>query len=176
MFQSLRANSPIYIFYKGENPRLEIGYLNASPSIKPKYSMPQTFGQPQEMVVDLSVKVGSEIINFAGIPANVEIADAICKADNVIIADNKTAMNAEVLSIKQKSIDVIKSIDYHKALVAKCEKILLDLNPDFAEKEAQKKEINDLKAQVESMSKGLTELIDSNRKLMEQISQKTVTL
>lgn len=176
MFQSIRPNSPVYIFYKGENPRLEIGYANASPTVKPKYSMPPSFGQQQEMVVDISVKLNSEVCNFSGLPANMEVADAVCKNESVIISDNKTAMNSEILSLKQKSIDIVKSGPYHKAFADKCDKILTELNPEFAEKEAQKKEIDDLKSKVETMSAGLKELIDSNRKLMEQISQKTITL
>ena len=53
MFQSVRPNSPIYILHKGDNARLETGYVVNQPIPKAKYPIPHNFGQPQEMIVDL---------------------------------------------------------------------------------------------------------------------------
>ena len=64
MFQSVRPNSQVFIFHKTNNPSLEVGYVTNQPLPKPKYSIPQNFGQPQEMVVDLVVKVGNNTINL----------------------------------------------------------------------------------------------------------------
>jgi hypothetical protein len=69
MFQSLRQNSQIYIFHKGNKPLLEVGTITNMPIAKPKYAVPTTFGQPQEMVVDLVVKVNNSIVNYNGLPA-----------------------------------------------------------------------------------------------------------
>ena len=173
MFQSIRANSPIYIFYKREKPVLEVGYANAASSTKPKYAIPTTFGQPQEMITDISVKVNGEVYNFTGLPANAEIADASCKNESVVISDNKEAINSEINSLMNKSKDVVKSISFHENFAKGCEEILLTLNPELAEKEAQKKEITELKTQVEDMAKGMKEILAMNKQLMEQLSQKS---
>lgn len=172
MFQSVRPNSQIYIFYKGDNPRLEIGYNTNSVLPKPKYPVPPTFGQPQEMVVDLVVKVNGKTINCNGLSANADIADTFCDGENIVVSDSKEAMNAEILSLKQKSVDIINSIDFHKALVNNCDKILSDLNPEFAEKQQQRQELDILKTQMKEMASSINDLMEANRQLIEQLNNK----
>ena len=83
-------------------------------------------------------------------------------------------MNAELLSLKQKSTEVINSVNYHKDLVNKYEKILSELNPEFAEKQEQKQEIDTLKEQMAEMSRSISTLMESNKKLIEQLTIKEV--
>ena len=159
MFQSVRPNSPIYVFHKGENPRLETGYVVNQPIAKPKYQIPNTFGQPQELVVDLVIKLNDITVNMNSIPAQLDIADSYSNGENLVISDNKDAMNSEILSLKQKSIDIINSVPYHKNLISNYEKLLSDFNPEMAEKQAQQKEISELKAQMNEMSRNMALLI-----------------
>ena len=77
MFQAVRQNSPIYILYKSENPRLEIGYSTNQAMPRPKYQVPPTFGTPQETVVDLTIKVNGKTINCNALPSTTDIADTI---------------------------------------------------------------------------------------------------
>lgn len=151
MFQSVRPNSPIYVLHKGDNPRLETGYVVNQPIPKPKYQMPTTFGHPQEMVVDLVIKLNDTPINLSSIPANLDIADSYSNGENIVISDSREAMNAEIISLKQKSIDVINSKPFHESLVKQYEKILADFNPEVAEKQAQQQEIASLKNQMEEI-------------------------
>jgi hypothetical protein len=44
MFQSLRQNSPIYIFHKGTNPSLEVGTVTNVPMPRAKYPSIPNFG------------------------------------------------------------------------------------------------------------------------------------
>ena len=81
-------------------------------------------------------------------------------------------MNAEIVSTRQKSIDHINSVDYHKDMVEKLDKILNDFNPELAEKKAQKEEIDSLKNQMSEMSKNIGELMETNRRLIEHLSVK----
>lgn len=159
MFQSVRPNSPIYVFHKGDNPRLETGYVVNQPVPKPKYQMPNAFGQPQELVVDLVIKLNDITVNMNAIPAQLDIADSYSNGESLVISDSRDAMNSEILSLKQKSIDIINSVPYHKNLIVTYDKLLSDFNPEMAEKQAQQKEISDLKAQMEEMSKNMALLI-----------------
>ena len=68
-------------------------------------------------------------------------------------------MNSEILSLKQKSIDIINSVPYHKNLIITYEKLLSDFNPEMAEKQAQQKEISELRAQMDEMSRNMALLI-----------------
>lgn len=155
MFQSLRQNSIIYILKKGV-PSLETGYVVNTTNPIPKY--PTTFGQSQNLVMDIIVKVNGQDIPFKQVPANVDIADF--GTSGVVIADNRDAMNSEISALKQKSSELLQSIDYHKRVVESCDKMLSDINPEFAEKQAQQAEINALKLQVSDLSKNITDLLN----------------
>lgn len=160
MFQSVRPNSPIYVLHKGDNPRLETGYVVNQPIPKPKYQMPRNFGQPQEMIVDLVIKLNDTPLNLNSIPANLDIADSYSNGENIVISDSREAMNAEIISLKQKSIDLLNSVNYHKSLVDQYDKLLSDFNPEVAEKQAQQQEIAQLRNQMNEMSKNMALLIE----------------
>jgi len=160
MFQSVRPNSPIYVLHKGDNPRLETGYVTNQPIPKPKYQMPHNFGQPQEMIVDLVIKLNDSSMNLNSIPANLDIADSYSNGESIVISDSREAMNSEILSLKQKSIDLINSVPYHKTLVESYDKILSDFNPELAEKQAQQQEIANLRSQMNEMSRNMALLIE----------------
>lgn len=160
MFQSVRPNSPIYVLHKGDNPRLETGYVMNQPVPKPKYQMPHAFGQPQEMVVDLVVKLNDVSFNLNAIPANLDIADSYSNGESIVISDSREAMNSEILSLKQKSVDLINSVKYHESLITQYDKVLSDFNPEMAAKQAQQQEIVDLRNQMNEMSKNMAVLIE----------------
>ena len=159
MFQSVRPNSPIYVLHKGDNPRLETGYVANQPIPKPKYQMPHTFGQPQEMIVDLVIKLNDMSINLNSIPASLDIADSYSNGESIVISDSREAMNSEIISLKQKSVDLLNSVDYHKSLIACYDKLLSDFNPEMAEKQAQQQEIAGLRNQIDELSKSMALLV-----------------
>lgn len=159
MFQSVRPNSPIYVLHKGDNPRLETGYVANQPIPKPKYQMPHNFGQPQEMIVDLVIKLNDASINLNSIPANLDIADSYSNGESIVISDSREAMNSEIISLKQKSVDLLNSMDYHKSLIQSYDKLLSDFNPEMAEKQAQQQEIAGLRNQIDELSKSMALLV-----------------
>ena len=172
MFQSLRQNSQIYIFHKGTKPLLEVGTVTNVPVPRAKYPSIPNFGQPQEMIIDLTVKVGDRVVNYSGLPATSEIADSQSNGDSVVVSDNRSAMNAEIFSYKQRSIDIINSIDQHKGIVAGCDAILNDLNPEYAQKQQQDAKLTSLEEQMATMAQNMQSLMESNKKLMEQLNRK----
>jgi len=53
------------------------------------------------MVIDLVVKINNDrILNFNSIPVNLDSADVFSNGENVVISDNRDAMNAEVYAYK----------------------------------------------------------------------------
>ena len=169
MFSNLRPNSQIYILYKDASPRLDVGSVVSVSMPVPKYPIQPMFGQPQEMVVDITVKVNNQDVTYQKIPANLDIADF--NNSNIVLSDNREAMNSEIASLKQKSIAIINSIDFHKEMISNCDKILSELNPEFAEKQQQQLEINSLKTQMGEMAKSITELMSMNKKLISQLNK-----
>ena len=124
MFQSVRPNSQIFILHKGDTPRIEMGSVTNQPMPRPKYQLPATFGQPQELVVDLVVKVGDRTVNYNSLPAQLDIADSSSNGENIVISDSRDAMNAEILNLKQKSADIVNSVEFHKGLIDEYEQEL----------------------------------------------------
>lgn len=172
MFQSVRPNSQIYIFHRGDNPRLEVGYVVNQPIPRPKYQLPAAFGQPQETVVDLVVKTNDQTYNYNNLPAQLDVADSMSNGESLIISDSRDGISSEILNLKQKSLDIANSRDYHLSLVDKYEKILLDIHPELAEKQEQKQEIDILKNQMSEMSKSIASLMESNKVLIEKLTPK----
>lgn len=146
MFSNLRANSQIYILHKGSTPFIEMGSVISVSTPRPKFPIPQ-FGQMQDLVVDVTAKVGERSETYQALPANLDVADSV-GTDNVVVTTGRDSMNAEVASLKQKSLDIVNSVDYHKSIVAECDKILESINPEFAEKQAQQAKIASLESQL----------------------------
>lgn len=170
MFQSLRPNNQIFILHKDKS-LLEVGSVVSVSMPTPKYPVPQVFGQPQEMVVDIVVKVNNQDVTYQKLPANLDIADF--GTNGIVISDNKLAMNSEIMSLKQKSVNAINSVEFHQKMIANCDKMLSDLNPEFAEKQQQQAEINDLKTQVSDLTKNISDLMQMNKDLIAQLKCKS---
>lgn len=163
MFQSLRPNNQIFILYK-DKPQLEVGSIVSVSIPTPKYPVQPMFGQPQEMVVDIIAKVNNQDITYQKIPANLDVADF--GNNSIVLSDNKEAMNSEIMSLKQHSVDIVKSVDYHKNVISECDRLLTSLNPELAEKQAQKDKIDSLEKQIMM-------LMDMNKQLMSRLGDET---
>lgn len=141
-FQNLRPNNTLYILYKSI-PKLEIGKVNSvSPPI-PKFT-----GNFSDMIVDISATVNDAINNFQKVPANVEIADI---GNDIIISSNKQIITDEISTLKQRSQDIIDSIDFHTKVVQDCEGFIKILNPEIAEKEQRDQETKQLREEISSL-------------------------
>ena len=169
MFQSLRPNNQIFILHKDKS-LLEVGSVVSVSMPTPKYPVPQVFGQPQEMVVDIVVKVNNQDVTYQKLPANLDIADF--GTNGIVVSDNKIAMNSEIMSLKQKSVDALNSVEFHQKVIANCDKMLSDLNPEFAEKQQQQAEINELKSQVNDLTVNINHLMQMNKDLIAQLKHK----
>ena len=170
MFQNLRVNSQLYILHKGMNPYVEYGSVMGVSAPKPKYPAVAPVGQfPQlEMVVDVEVSVGGQAVKLQGLPAGAEITDS-GQDGEIVVSCSRDAMNNEVAMLKQKSEEVLKSIEYHKGVIESCEKMIQTLNPEIAAKKQQQDEIDMLKSQMSEMGKNMQSLMAMNKQLMEQL-------
>lgn len=169
MFQSLRPHNQFFILHKEDRPYLEIGkVIDVTPPIA-RYPVPQTFGKPQELMVDVIVDVNGYTNTFQKLPANQDISDFGTRG-NIIVATSRDAMNSEVATLRQKRIDTINNIDKYKEEVDGYDVVLQQLNPEYAEKQRQQLEIDSLKDQMASMSQSITDLVAMNKELMSKLS------
>lgn len=169
MFQSLRPSNQFYILHKDAVPYLEVGSVVSVSAPMPKFPFPQTFGQPQEMVVDVVVRVNDNNVTFQKLPANQEIAD-FGNNGAIVVATSKEAMNAELSSLRQKSIDIINSVNFHKSVIEGCDKTLRELNPEYAQKQQQQEEINTLKQGMEEMRQNMVSLMKMQQDFLAKVA------
>ena len=170
MFQSVRPNSQIYIFHRGDTPRMEIGYVVNQPIPRPKYQLPVAFGQQQETVVDLVVKTNDQTYNYNNLPAQQDVADSVSNGESLIVSDSRDAISSEIINLKQKSLDIANSRDYHLSMVEKYDKVLLEIHPELAEKQEQKQEMDTLKKQMDEMSRSIAALMEANKDLIAKLT------
>ena len=158
MFSGLRTNSLFYILEKGEKPVLKVGQVSSVSNPSPKYGQYPTtpmFGQQMETVVDVSVKVGDETMEFKQLPSNLSIANL---GQNVVVSENKDAMNAEVEAMLRNSRGILESVSYHESVIASCDSILRELNPQLAKEKAQEEKIVGLEDQMGQLSVALSSI------------------
>lgn len=163
MFSNLRTNSQLYILHRDATPYVEIGQVVSVSQPRPRYQA-TNYIAPQEQVVDVVVGVNGNNITLQNLPANLDVVDQGTINGSLFISTTRDAMNTEINSMRQKSLDIINSIEHHKKVIQDCELLLQRLNPEFAEQKQQKQEIDMLKNQVSEMMNGMKELMAQLKK------------
>jgi hypothetical protein len=153
-FQNLRNNHQIYILHKDVTPTLEIGKITHISVPVPKYG---TNSMYNDLVLDITADIEGKSTSFQKLPANSEIADF---GNNIVVAVSKDAMNSEVASLKQRSLDILNSIEQHQSIIRGCDEILQVLNPEIAEKQRQKQENKALREEINSLKEMFSEFIN----------------
>lgn len=163
MFSNLRTNSQIYILHRDATPYVEIGQVVSVSQPRPRYQT-NNYIAPQEQVVDLVVGINGNNITLQSLPANLDVADQGTLNGSLFISTTRDAMNTEINSMRQKSLDIINSVEHHKKVIQDCELLLQRLNPEFAEQKQQKQEIDMLKSQMSEMMAGMKDLMAQLKK------------
>lgn len=169
MFQSARVNQPIYILYKEAAPRLEVGSITQVTQPVFKYTAMPQLGQPQEQIVDIYATVGGAQRQFQQLPANKESANFSGNTGNVFVSVSRDAMNAEIGSLKNESVGIINRFEEEKQKIVKYDEILMQLNPEYAEKQRQEQEIATLKNQVAQLAQTNSNLESMMARLMDKL-------
>ena len=157
MFQGLRQGGIFYVLEKGEDMSLKIGQVVSVSNPQPKnnqFGAMPTYGAPQELFVDVKVKIGEEISEFKQLNANMNIANS----GNLVVSDSKDAMSAEVEGLLRNSKQIIESVPYHEKLLVACDAMLRELNPQFAKEKEQEEKIGTLETKMTSMESSLDEI------------------
>ena len=165
MFSNLRSGSQLYILHKDATPYIEIGQVVSVSQPLPRYQT-TNFIASQELVVDIVVNINGNNVNLQKLPASLDVADQGSINGSLFITTSKEAMNTEVIALKQKSQDIINSIEHHKKIIQDCEILLQRLNPEVAEQKQQKQEIDNIKTQM-------SEIVNDIKTLMTQLKKET---
>ena len=154
-FSNLRSGNQLYILHKDSVPTIEIGKVISISQVSPKYGNMYS----PEMIVDISANVNGQPTNFQKLPALGDIADF---GNNIVLSCNKDAMSSEVLSMKQRSVDLINSVELHQNIIKGCDEILTQLNPEIKEKQRQKEENKALRDELNQLKDMFKEFLKVN--------------
>lgn len=147
----------------GGNAQKLTGYNGADITVSqipvPKYGNPGMYNQ--EMIVDITAEINGTSASFQKLPAMGDIADF---GNNIVVSCNKEAMNSEVSSMKQRSLDIINSIETHQSIIKGCDEILSQLNPEIVEKQRQEQENKALREEINSLKEMFREFIKTSLK------------
>ena len=152
-FQNLRNNHQIYKLHKDAVPTLVIGKVTYISAPVPKYGNTSMYN---DLVLDITADVDGKSTNFQKLPANGEIADF---GNNIVVATSKEAMNSELVSMKQRSLVIINSVEQHRNIISGCDEILQMLNPEISEKQRQEQENKQLREEINSLKEMFQEFL-----------------
>ena len=164
MFQNLRENQQIYVLTKNPNPCLDMGTVVKIQGPMPKFQTNPTMMPQTEYVMDIVVSVNGINRTFQQLPVNKDSAEYV--NEQTIIAVSRDAMNAELNSLKNESVAAIQRGRDEEAKLPVWDKLILQLNPEVAEKQRQEQEINALKNQMSTMANDNAELKSMMAKLL----------
>lgn len=167
MFSALRQSGTVYILTKGDTPALKTGVVQSVSSPVTKFGTQLMPGQfQQDTVIDLTVKVGDELLTFKQLPS----ASVIASSGNMVVSESRDAMVAEVENMMRTSKEVLESVDYHRNALEACESIMCSLNPRLAEEKEQKvkietleRKIGGIEASLENMTEMLSKALKSSK-------------
>lgn len=169
MFQNLRENQQIYVLTKNPNPCLDMGMVVKIQGPMPKFQTNPTMMPQTEYVLDIVVSVNGTNRTFQQLPVNKDSAEYV--NEQTIIAVSRDAMNAELNSLKNESVAAIQRGRDEEAKLPVWDKLILQLNPEVAEKQRQEQEINTLKNQMSTMANDNAELKSMVAKMLARLDE-----
>lgn len=156
MFSNLKQGAQLHILHKSANPYVEIGTIESTTNVPIMGYYPNMPSIP----IDITVRVGDKVTTYQQLPAGAESAEVIERStgEQVFVACAKDAINSELNTMRQKSVETINSVEYHKQRIKSIDTLIGQLNPEILEKQQQAQEICDLRAQLADMRKLVEEM------------------
>ena len=153
MFSALSQGSSIYLLDKTSSPKYVVGEVVGV--TQPNYSFNQA-------TVDLKVKIEDSIQEFNNLPS---INSTVTYNNGkVIISETKQGIQNEVETILTNSRNILENIDLYKQNVEDCEKILKQINPQFAKDKERDDRLQNLESRFDGVESKLDKIFDLIKK------------
>lgn len=149
MLSGLRPGTPVFVLNKNEL-RFKNGKVVSVSNQYPQYNFQQPLNPGNGPVVDMAIEIDGKAETFPRIPLNSTIAEFPDKG--VIISETRDGIINEVNVIRGASQAAIDQVEVHKRVIASCDQLLFDLNPQLRKDQEQAQEIANLKQQLAGMS------------------------
>ena len=156
MLSALRPGTPVYVLYKNE-PRFAVAKVSQVSNQYPNFNQQsQPLIPGNNLAVNIVIEVDGKLEPYERIPLNTSIAEFPEKG--VLISETRDGIINEVNAIKSASVTALQQVDMHKNVIASCDKLLFDLNPQLRKEQEQAQEIATLKEQLSGMSEQIAAL------------------
>lgn len=153
MFSALSQGSSIYLLDKTSSPKYVVGEVVGV--TQPNYSFNQA-------TVDLKVKIEDSIQEFNNLPS---INSTVTYNNGkVVISETKQGIQNEVETILTNSRNILENIDLYKQNVEDCEKILKQINPQFAKDKERDDRLQNLESRFDGVESKLDKIFDLIKK------------
>lgn len=151
MLSGLRQGTPVYVLYKNE-PRFAVGKVaQVSNQYPPQFNFQQPINPSNlGMMVDLSIEVDGKTETYPRIPINSSVAEFPDKG--IILSETRDGIVNEINVIRNASQTAIDQVELHRRIIASCDQLLLDLNPQLKHEQEQAGKIARLEEQLAGMS------------------------
>ena len=149
MLSALRPGTPVYVLYKNE-PRFAVAKVSQVSNQYPNLAYQQPLIPCNNVAVDIAIEVDGKMETYQRIPLNSTIAEFPEKG--VLISETREGIVNEVNAIRSASQAAIDQVEAHKRVIASCDQLLFDLNPQLKKDQEQAQEIATLKRQLAGMS------------------------
>lgn len=171
MFQQIRQGEQVFVLHKEEYPRMEMASVTFASQPKPKFQNQYNpyLSQPgQEMLIDLTVKLGEQTIDLGGLPATAEVVDLTSSGKPIIVTCSREALLSQAETMFAKSKQIVDSRDYNLHQMQGLENVMQQLNPQLAERKAQDQRMEQMNKEMGSVKSELGELKSMLSKFLSQ--------
>ena len=155
MFSALSQVSLIHILDKTNGFTYKTGEVIGI--TQPKFSTNFSTHANIQMFVDIKIKIDGEVNEFNGIPSNYSVVTY--NGGKLVLSETKQGLQVEIENIIQNAKQVLASIDTYKQAVADGEKVLKELNPQFAKDKERDEQIDSLKTEMTGMKSTLDKIV-----------------
>lgn len=138
LFKELKSGYPIFLFDRTNLEVTQGKVVNVSPS-----HLDTHYGNPTEMVVDLTVDVGGQTTTYT-----FKDSTEVGYAKNLVISSGRDVILREVEIVKTQAEQALAQVDSHKVAVEKCSQILSEFNPALKEKKETDERFSKLEGSV----------------------------
>lgn len=157
-FKDLKPGDNVYIIDK-VNAEAKVGKVTT-------ITLP-TGLQPGQIGVfkNVSVAIGNETKMYT---VNQDWDTALADNTNTVITPNMERALLEIKGVKKQCEDIVANIDHYKENVSKCDKLLIELDPAFREKQAYEARFSKIEEAISQQTKDNSEIKNMLSKLLEK--------
>jgi len=161
MFRDLQKGYTINILDKtGSIPAFKTGTVVSvsAPRFESNAQLAGVYHLPfsSERVVDLTVETGGETVTYV-VP---EVGDVASSA-GVTISCDVSGVSNELRAIIKRSRDILADTDKHKEIIEKCEALLSQTDPAFAQGKVQNERIGKVESTIARVEETLSKILSA---------------